>query len=530
MNKIILSIISISTLCFTTGCSSFLDESPKSEMSVDQYFKAPDHAKSAVNNLYRVGVPSFNGAGSAHSGPIIMNNGYLSGFFDNEFKGQEKVVQLSQTLFLDPQNISGALDEMWDGCYRAISRANTALKYIDKTPGLTADEIIQLESQTKFFRAYNYFYLVKAFGDVPLILEPYESLENLYVSRTDSKEIYNQIIKDLNSALENNGLNNDSFADNGFRITKGAAETLLADVYLNVSGYPLNEDNYVNAANTARSVIKDNKHALIVNGATPATSAYNVIRTSDRETEYIYSYEFEGSISNGGWWATYCFPNKLAAIAPFKYAITNNVYRPVKDILNIYDPIQDLRIQEKQFTHSSLTYVKDGVTKTEDFDVSPYIWYDEESMFETGMSGSSKDRTIYRYAEVLLIAAEAIAVSEGVTVEAVKYLAEVRARAYTNMTQAAIESQLSSLSKKEFIEEVWTERIREFIFENKIWGDIQRTRMYPTTSDAKKGNVKYINVVGATNPWGATFAEKHLLWPISANEIQRNPSLTQNQY
>jgi hypothetical protein len=527
MNKIILGVICM--LCFITSCSDFLNEYPKTEMSVDQFFAAPDHARSAVNNLYRTGVPNFNEAWSAHAGATIMNNGYLSGFFDNEFKGQEKVVQLSQTLFLDPQNISGSLDGMWDGCYRAISRANTALKYIATTPGLALDEIAQLEAQAKFFRAYNYFYLVKAFGDVPLILEPYESLENLYVSRTASKDVYNQIIKDLTSAVAK-GLNNESFVNNGFRITKGAAETLLADVYLNFSGYPLNEDNYVNAASAARSVINAGKHTLIENGDTPETSAYNIIRTSDRESEYIYSYEFEGSTSNGGWWATYCFPNKIAALAPFRYAITNNAYRPVKEILNVYDTIQDLRIQEKQFTHSSLTYIKDGETKTETFDVSPYIWYDEESMFETGMSGSSKDRTIYRYAEVLLIAAEAIAASEGVTSEAVKYLAEVRARAYTNTTQAAIESQLSSLSKKEFIEEVWTERIREFIFENKIWGDIQRTRMYPTTSDTKKGEVEYINVIGATNPWGAIFAEKHLLWPISANEIQRNPSLTQNKY
>jgi len=157
---------------------------------------------------------------------------------------------------------------------------------------------------------------------------------------------------------------------------------------------------------------------------------------------------------------------------------------------------------------------------------SPWFYLDEEAMFETGVSG--RNFPIFRYAEVLLVAAEAIAQSEGVTNEAVGYLADVRARAYTKMTKEQIVSSLSGLSKEAFIEEVWTERLREFSLELKIWDDIQRTRKYPTTTTGNKGKVTYINVIGAKNPWGATFEEKHLLWPISDQETQRNPQLTQN--
>ncbi|MDR2498221.1 MAG: RagB/SusD family nutrient uptake outer membrane protein, partial [Tannerellaceae bacterium] len=136
--------------------------------------------------------------------------------------------------------------------------------------------------------------------------------------------------------------------------------------------------------------------------------------------------------------------------------------------------------------------------------------------------------TIYRYAEVLLIAAEAIAQAEGVTDEAVRYLADVRARAYTITPRAEIETELKALSKEAFIQQVWVERMRELVFEFRIWDDIRRTRLYPVTSATEAGKVSWVNLIGAVNPWGQTFQEKHLLWPLSANEMQRNPSLQQN--
>jgi hypothetical protein len=71
-------------------------------------------------------------------------------------------------------------------------------------------------------------------------------------------------------------------------------------------------------------------------------------------------------------------------------------------------------------------------------------------------------------------------------------------------------------------DKVWTEKIRELIFENKIWNDITRTRMYP----AVVGNqFTFVSLIGAQNPWGKTFAEKDLYFPICSQEMQRNPAL-----
>ena len=133
-----------------------------------------------------------------------------------------------------------------------------------------------------------------------------------------------------------------------------------------------------------------------------------------------------------------------------------------------------------------------------------------------------------------MIAAEAIARAEGVTSEAVGYLADVRERAYvypgstSGVTREDIVAQLSGLSVDKFVEEIWTERLRELAIDYKVWDDIQRTRKYPKTSATNPGKVEWIDVIGATNPFGVTYKEQHLLWPISDDELQRNPSLKQN--
>lgn len=523
MKKIYIALTCMSILGGTTACSDFLEENPKSEISSSQYFTQPDHARAAVNKLYRSGVPQFYDA-DAYAGSKMMYGGYMSGFFDNEKKAQEEMVRYCQSLSYTSQNLSGPIEKLWDDCYVGISNANTAIKYIPTTPGLEEAERESLMGQAKLFRAMNYFHLVKFFGDVPLILEPYESLEDMFVSRTASKEVYAQIIQDLQDASA--VLNDAAYTQNGFRVTKWVAETMLADVYLTLSGYPVQENHYADAAKAARNVINSHRHAMIENQDTEANSAYNQIRTLDDSNEYIFSREYDANISGNNPQPGFSFPLGAEGWGIFQYSILLRTYTPTKELYNIYDPENDLRVQEKQYFHTSYTYIKDGKEITQTFDASPYVWYNEEALLSTGKNG--KDLPIYRYPEILLIAAEAIAESEGVTSEAIGYLADVRARAYTKMDRAAIVASLAGLSKEDFIHEVWTERLREFIFENKIWSDIQRTRQYPQTSEANRGEVTYRNVIGATNPWGATFEEKHLLWPISHNEIQRNPALEQN--
>src|SRR5690625_4965082 len=169
---------------FLMSCDDFLTETPKTQVFVENYFTTPEDARAIVNGTYRAGVPGFYGAGSAYSGSTIMMGGYMSGLFDNEYKGQEVHVENTHNLTLDAINMAGYFGGQFASAYQAISRANTAIKYVPETEGLDPSEMNSLLAQARFFRALNYFYLVRIWGDVPLIIEPYESLENIYVERT----------------------------------------------------------------------------------------------------------------------------------------------------------------------------------------------------------------------------------------------------------------------------------------------------------------------------------------------------------
>lgn len=518
MKKISLIILITSLVNFS--CSDFLEENPKDELSTQSNFSEPPQAYNAVNSLYRNGVPQMFDGG-VYSGTRAMLGQYMSGFFDNEYKGQEPHVQHTQQLTLNGNNISGYLGDTWDDLYTGISRANNAIKYIPTTPGLEDAELRQLSAEARFFRAYAYYYLVRMFGGVPLITEPVESVEDsLYVPRGSVKDVYNLIESDLLYAVNEGGLSESSMANNGKRVTRGAAATLLAEVYLTMSGFPLQENRYADAATMARSVINSGtygleQHEMAGGNVVLANSGYNKLRKSDASPiEDIFFHEYEIGIATSGYPA-YSYP--LAIANDVAYSITNGAYLPVPEFLWGYDATNDLRAQEKQYFHSSIT--RNGETKT--FSLAPYMWHDDQALFETASSG--KDKAAYRYSDVLLIAAEAIAQSEGVTSEAVDYLSQVRGRAYWKTDINLINLELLTLSPEQFVEEVWEERFRELPFEFHTWFDMVRTRKFPETSAAANGEITFVEMVGQVNHWGKTFEQKHLLFPIPEPEIQRNP-------
>lgn len=521
MKKLITIIATAGVLA--TSCSDFLTEVPKDEIAPSQFFKNSDHAYNAVNALYRSGLPALF-SGGVYSGSRIMLGPYTSGLIDNEYKGQEVHVQHAQQLTMNAVNMSSYLGGVWRDLYLGISRANNAIKYIPETPGLSETEASKLLAEARFFRALNYYYLVRFFGGVPLITEPYESLDNLYVERASVAEIYDLIVGDLQYAAQSGNLPNATMASNGNRITQGIAKSLLAEAYLTMSGYPLQANHYTDAAREARELINGGVYSLTQHGTNaqgevdPANSAYNKARLADHlSNEHIYYFEYTVGITASGY-AQWAFPTNISP--DLEYAIANNAYAPTPSLLAAYDPAEDLRGQEKQYFHSSFTKADGTVVR---FQKAPHLWYDEQAAFETATS--DKDLPIYTYANVLLIAAEAIAQSEGVTAEAVDYLTQVRGRAYWKQSADQIRASLMGLSAQQFVAEVWKERLRELVFEFHMWFDIQRTRQFPV---AENGQINFVDVVGHRNNFGATYAEKHLLYPIPDDEMQRNPALEPN--
>ena len=292
----------------------------------------------------------------------------------------------------------------------------------------------------------------------------------------------------------------------------------LANVYLQ-------QGNFQEAAKYAKVVI-DSPHELTGNTDLKLESAYNKLRTTDDLNEVIYAQEYDAQVNPSGSWPTYAF-NSSAVSLTDKYSIFERVFGPTNRFLNVYDK-DDLRIQPNQFFHWEYTNPNDPTKTWKSTEAGVWYFYDEEAMLNTGRG--TKDFNFYRYPEALLIAAESIAETSGVTSEAANYLAQVKHRANTTgKTLAAIQSEVSALSADKFIEECWNERLREFPLEFKMWDDIVRTRKFPVISTTEKGVINYVDLIGAQNGSGATFKETDLLWPISIDELQRNPSLEQNE-
>ena len=513
------------------SCSDFLEETPRDEISLNQFFTEPAHAENSVNALYRDGAPAMWMNGGVYSGRQIMYPSYLTGFFDNEYKGQEPFIQFAQQLTLNPINSDGFINGIWSQMYREIGRANNAIKYTPTTPGLSQADNDRLLGEARYFRAWSYFFLVRFFGDVPLIVEPYESLENIYRTRTPAAEVYAQIVADLEFAVNDAGLSTSNMVTNGYRVTQPAAATLLADVQLTRSGFPVQEDNYAAAAAAARKVIEGGSHSLAENSYNASgevdlqNSAYNKIRRQEAVAqEFVYPIEFTIGISNSGY-SEYSYPVTLTRAqtseGTISFVINNGAYQARDEFIRGYDEEEDLRIQNRQFFHFMLNDTAGNIVE---FPYTPYIWHDDNAVFSTGQS--ELEVAAYSYPEVLLLAAEAIARSEGVTSEAVDYLTQVRSRAYYQQDGDEISGALSGLSVQDFVEEVWKERFRELVFNFKLWFDMQRTRTYPLTQEG--GEIDFVPLVGQRNTWGQTFEEKHLLLPLPQQELQRNEELEQN--
>jgi hypothetical protein len=514
------------TVCLLgfAACNEFLEEKPLSDISKDEFFGSQQDAYSAINVMYRKGVMSLMNSGSFVGSSYMYSTGFRSGLIDNPSgRGNNPFIAKMQTMSLDPVTDGTYIQNLWSGPFETVVRnANFALENLPDCPGLTDSERRQLIGEANFFRALNYLYLVQTFGSVPLILKTYYSLDDIYVQRSSERLIYQQILKDLEVAL-NAGLPDRPMPANGFRISRGSVLALAADACLNMAGYPVQDQSkYADAARYAKELIDNPNYALIQHAAdmsNPANrdrSAYNTLRTSDNEKEHLFVLEYDPVIANAGEKPTWCLPFDASAWG-FKYQVYINAWNPSPILHAVYDPVNDLRYQEKQYFHSSYT-TPDGIEHK--FEKIAYFWWEDAALLETARA--EKDLTVYRLAEMYLIAAEALVRAGGtVTDEAASYLATIKARASLDRSFYEIKSELLTLSPDAFVDEVLKEKIRELLFEFKLWNDIARTRKYPALDGA--GHFTFVPLIGATNPWGATYTENNLYFPYTDQVRQRNP-------
>lgn len=177
------------------GCKDFLDTEPQGQLTTEGFFETADQAVAATNATYSIlrqwEVHVFAWIGQTDIASDDATKGSIPG--DAGFLGD------LDDLIFDPNNLN-AFRTTWVGYYQGVYRANVALQGI---PAVQMDEQLKarLIGENKFLRAYFYFYLVRAYGGVPLITEPLRPGE-FTQPRATATEVYDLIEQDLLDAIE----------------------------------------------------------------------------------------------------------------------------------------------------------------------------------------------------------------------------------------------------------------------------------------------------------------------------------------
>jgi tetratricopeptide (TPR) repeat protein len=320
-----------------------------------------------------------------------------------------------------------------------------------------------------------------------------ESVSDMYKTSVD--DIYLNIIADCEFAEQN--LPDKYENDIRCRPSKGTAKTMLASIYLTLG-------EYEKAAEYAEEVINSAStygYALVSD-----FSELWVADNGDME-EHIWTVDFlPGSTgTTREYWAPWTAPGEMSGW---------NVICCSPGMFDKYDA-GDHRID--------LTFLQevesDGVVIPYTEWSYPRLFYAKYCLYpgaDASSDGSASGRNfpIYRFAEVYLIAAEALTeVNDGPTAKAYEYINKVRERARYGGTEPA--DLLTGMSKDEFIDEVLDERLREFPLEYKRWFDIKRRQM---GDEVFKGE-------DSLEPHDTFDASKHYLMPLPQDELDKNPNL-----
>ena len=229
-----IQIMALIVVVAMTSCESYLEvEPPKNELVSESVFETDASAESVVTGIYSRMIYSL-GLYSGHNSSIAV----LSGLYSDEldyYAGSNAFYE--NTLTPDDTSISV---RWWREPYSYIYTCNVVLENLENNTRLSENIKVQLEGEVRFIRAFCYFYLVNAFGEVPLHLTS-DYATNALRGRSSVDAIYNQIISDLKKSREL--LPNDYSVSNNERVRPNShvASALLSRVYLYTKEWSLAE-------------------------------------------------------------------------------------------------------------------------------------------------------------------------------------------------------------------------------------------------------------------------------------------------
>lgn len=494
MKKLKYILYSVLLTAFTLqGCSDFLDVDIPDTQVKDDFWRTREQAVAALMTVYTqlgANVQRFLVWGD------LRSELYSRGTNTSSSMGQ----------MLD-QYITTSNDFAdWSEVYKGINWANSFIKNADRVvesdQSVTTEEIAAMKAEAYGLRALFYFYLVRTFQDVPVALEPYESAtQSPYGPAVKEEQVLDVIEADLKIALEDAPASFANQAENYGRITKNAIKALWADVKLWRGG----EENY---------------------------------RECLRLCNELETYYDTKLVTGDIWFSLFSPGNTPESIFEYQYMIDKGPASPLRGLfttggvldLNADGYIKDL----KKAYFSSTMGISDTIRPMRaalgGMQVFKYTGISYESngirQFRDDVSGRKTHFIFYRYREVMLMKAEALAML-GQFEEAVVPINRIREVTWVE--------QLTSReygTGKLFFDKLLAERAAELGWEGKQWFSLIRIARHTGYDDLLVDRIVESTQTSVKPQTLRARLQEKAGWfmPYLESEVQSNLDLVQKEF
>jgi len=481
---------------YFVSCSDFMDKNPLDQISSEAFWRNEAEVKLALAGVYsRLQAPPFQ-----HDD---AKSDVMAG--DSDANQGQSWVLLAQGQIVPT---SGSLvTEIWNNCYAGISSCNFFLANVDQAP-IPELTLKKYRAEVHFLRAMFYHKLADVYGGVPLYTEPV-TIEGAKIAKSTKAEIITQVLSDLDIAIA--GLPDIAYSDG--HAVKASAQAFKARVLLY-------ESRWAEAATAANDVMQGGKFSLFNNFrtlflATGQTNNPEIIFSTrylnpDASSDLDIRWNWHGVVNPR---QELVDEYEFTDGTPFS---TSNPLYDANDWKKNRDPRLALTIKKfsEKVINSAGREVDPAYNGPSSSGYNPVKYGYWDALPCDYSTKCEQDWILLRYADVLLMYAEATNEASGPNQSVYDAINAIRARAGINMPPLP-----AGLGKDEMRERIRHERRVELGLEGLRWADVKRWKTAETY-------IPTLIDMGGTRR--VFIAPKHYLMPIPQSEMDINPQLVQN--